>query len=302
VTTAVKTRKARTAKTAAPKNTDTVYEMVTERVIAALESGQAPWRKPWHAATDGPRNMVSGRMYRGMNVWLLLSAGYTSPYWLTFNQLSKLGGRLRENQHGTVVIFWKILKVADTETGDLKTVPLLRYFRVFNFEQTEGIEAPQSDAPTTEVNPIDAAEAIVAGYADAPVIHTNGDSAYYVPSRDEITVPSLNSYDQADEYYSTLFHEMTHSTGHESRLGRNSSLDFGSHGYGREELIAEMGAAFLAGEAGTLPATVDNSAAYLRSWIKTIREDVRAVVVAAGAAQRAADHILGRSFGHDDDE
>jgi antirestriction protein ArdC len=137
----------RTRRPAAPKNTDTVYEMITERVIAALESGQAPWRKPWHAATDGPRNIVSGRVYRGMNVWLLLSAGYDSPYWLTFNQAKQARRALREGQHGTVVIFWKMLKVRRHRRGrpDLRqTVPMLRYFRVFNLEQTEGIDAPEA--------------------------------------------------------------------------------------------------------------------------------------------------------------
>lgn len=286
-----------------------VYEIVTEQVVKALESGNVPWRKPWHAATDGPRNIV-GRPYRGVNVLLLLATGHGSPYWLTFKQASERGGRIRKGEHGSIVVFWKTSQVREKDADGntvVKTIPILRYYRVWNLEQVEGINPPiTEDTVPRPFDPIAEAESVIAGYPNPPTITHAGGQAFYRASNDSITLPPKESFDSAHEYYSTAFHELTHSTGHAKRCARKNWLSspFGSHDYGREELVAEMGAAFLCGETGILPKTLENSAAYLRSWIRTIKADSRAVVVAAGAAQKAADHILGRATTevHEDSE
>lgn len=287
-----------------------VYEIVTERIIEQLEAGTAPWRKPWKASADGPRN-IDGYRYRGVNVWLLLTEaqahGYSSPYWMTFKQAKAKGGSVRKGEKSTVIVFWKRIRITDKETGEPKIIPMLRYFRVFNLDQTEDVKLPkrvaEEQAAVTEVelDPITEAEAIAAGYPAGPRVLTNGSEAVYQPGTDTVTVPPLRAYQEPGEYYSTLFHELGHSTGHKDRLDRfKGDQRFGSHDYGREELVAEMTSAFLAAEAG-IETTAENSAAYLRGWIQVLREDSRAVVVAAGAAQRAAEHILGRTSAREAD-
>jgi antirestriction protein ArdC len=281
-----------------------VYAVVTDRIIEQLEAGTVPWRKPWNAS-NGPRNL-KGNLYRGINVFLLGMSPYQSPFWLTFKQAREAGGTVRKGETSTLIVFWKRLKVTDKDSGELKVIPMLRYYRVFNLEQTENVKLPKRvaeyEAQTThDHNPDESAEAIIAGYANGPSITERGSVACYSPELDTITVPPRSSYAELAEHYSTVFHEIGHSTGHKSRLDRfKGNRAFGSHDYGREELIAEMTAAFLCAEAGvTVPESEANSAAYLQSWIRTIREDVKAVVTAAGAAQRAADHVLGRTFADD---
>lgn len=280
-----------------------VYEIVTEKVVTALENGTVPWRKPWASSLNGPRNYISGKPYRGVNVFLLLvsaaDGGYTSPYWLTRKQINERGGKIVKGEKSTLIVFFKTSRVEDKQTGETKTIPLLRYYLVWNLEQTEGVAPIAGREPTEqapEFAPLEAAEKIMAGYPDAPSIRYAGDQAYYDPTSDAITLPPRDAFTTPEEFYSTAFHEMTHSTGHADRCARPNwaTSPFGSHDYGREELVAEMGSAFLAAEAGILVDTIDNSAAYLRSWVKTIQADPRAVVVAAGKAQAAADHILGR--------
>jgi antirestriction protein ArdC len=282
---------------------DTVYEMVTERVIAMLEEGTVPWRKTWSAGS-APRN-IEGRPYRGINVFLLAMAPYQSPFWLTYKQAQARGGTVRKGEKSTVVVFWKRLRIEEKDaTGKTvaKTIPMLRYFRVFNLEQTEGVKLPKDvaeyDAEQAAVETRIEAEEIMSGYLgaeNAPQFHERGHQPLYYPGRDVVEVPQRGTFESADEFYGAVFHELAHSTGHSSRLDRfKGNTAFGSHDYGREELIAEMTAAFLSAEAG-IESTATNHAAYLQSWIKTIREDVRAVVVAAGAAQRAADMVLQRT-------
>lgn len=292
-----------------------VYATVTEKILTALENGTAPWQKPWNDTTGVPRSLSTRKPYRGMNSLLLAmesaAKGYRSAYWLTFNQMVKLGGHLKGEkgtQRGTMVILWRLLKVEDEVTGKAKTIPTLRHFTVFNLDQTEGIEKLPKDAfPTVRAMPTPeerhaAADAIWAAWEGKPQVRHAGDRAYYVPSTDAITLPPVESFNSLDEYHATRFHEGGHATGHESRLDRKfaDQQGFGSHSYGREELVAEMTNAFLCAEAG-IESTQQNSAAYLASWIKTIKEDPRAVVVAAGAAQRAADMILGRTFAQEEE-
>jgi antirestriction protein ArdC len=296
------------ASTATRKPKVDVYDAVTTKILTALENGTAPWQQPWDSVTGAPKSLSTGKAYRGINAFLLgleqAEKGYRSAYWLTFNQMAKLGGKLKGEkgtQKGTLVTFWKMFRVEDEATGKKKMIPFLKHFYVFNLDQTEGIEKLPKDAfpvarpvPSPEERHA-AAQAVVDAWDAKPVIEHGGDSAHFNWATDVLTMPPVESFHGLDEYFATKFHELTHSTGAEHRLDRAESRGnaFGSHAYGREELIAEMGAAFLCAETG-IQATFANSAAYLASWIKTIKEDPRAVIVAAGKAQKAADMILGR--------
>ncbi len=278
-----------------PRPHASVYEIVTSRILAELERGEIPWRKPWR--TLPPANLISKKPYRGINVFLLALAGYGSQFWLTFNQARQLGGNVRKGEHGTKIVFWKFdrfeTETADGETEERKSA-FLRYYTVFNLEQTEGLKALLALPPAF---PIESAESIVAGMPNPPAFEQDAQAAY-IPSRDTVAMPSRTAFDSQAEYYSTLFHELTHSTGHAKRLERqgfDSPQKFGSESYSREELIAEMGSAMLCGIAGIEQTTISNSAAYLQSWIKRLKADSRLVVSAASAAQKAADYIRGES-------
>lgn len=270
-----------------------VYQIVTEQIIKQLESGVAPWRKPW--TTDSPKNFISNREYRGINVFLLASLGYGSQYWLTYKQALELGGNVRCGEHGSKVVFWKFgnyeSEDADGQTVERKSA-ILRYYTVFNLDQCDGLKIRE---PRRVVNPIEECERIVSGMPNAPRIEQDA-RAWYRPSTDTVGIPARNAFESAESYYSTLFHELTHSTGHTKRIGRDGieKLNtFGSESYSKEELIAEMGAAMLAGVAGIERATIPNSAAYLQSWIRVLKADSRMVVFAASQAQKAADYIQG---------
>lgn len=302
---------------------DTAYEAVTGRILAALDAGTVPWRMPWRASANGPRN-IDGWVYRGINpiLCLLSSAeqGFTSPYWMTYKQAKDKGGHVRkggarehvcngqpcERQHATAIFVWKrIVKQEVGEDGEptTRTFGFYKQYRVFNLDQTEGVKLPRkvleerlAASLPSDHEPIEAAEQIAARYANGPtVVHAPG-RAFYTPMTDSVSVPAMSDYaaDDIGEYYSTLFHELGHSTAHESRLNRDTSgYAFSQHERGREELVAEFTAAFLCAESG-IEQTLDNSAAYIAGWRSKIKDDPRAVVVAASAAQRAADHILGR--------
>ncbi|HET6143862.1 MAG TPA: zincin-like metallopeptidase domain-containing protein [Candidatus Acidoferrales bacterium] len=275
-----------------------VYSIVTEQIIKQLEAGVVPWRKPWRA--EPPCNLVSGKQYRGINPFLLASQGYGSRYWLTFNQASKLGGHIRKGEKSSIVTFWNIGKektIQDAEGDSHKSKPfLLRYYRVFNIEQTEGIADKLGIGNATpRVPSIEQCESIVSAMPNKPAAEQSN-AAWYKPSTDTVGMPSKSLFRSSEEYYSTLFHELTHSTGHSSRVGREGIEQlntFGSESYSKEELIAEMGAAMLCGITGISPATIPNSAAYLQSWINKLRGDSKLLVSAASQAQKAADYIQG---------
>lgn len=277
------------------------YQIVTESIIKQLESGVAPWRKPWR--TELPVNLVSGKPYRGLNVFLLGSQGYGSRYWLTFNQAKKLGGHIRKGERSSLVTFWhigdeKIIRNADGIERKSKPF-LLRYYNVFNVEQTENIADKLGlTGASSRVADLEQCEAIVSGMPNAPKREQSA-HAWYRPSTDTVGMPSKSLFTSAEEFYSTLFHELTHSTGHASRVGREGIEQlntFGSESYSKEELIAEMGAAMLCGVTGIAPSTIQNSAAYLQSWIDRLRGDSKLLVSAASAAQKASDFILGKSL------
>ena len=276
-----------------------VYEIITNDIIEGLNSGLVPWRKPWRA-DFGPKNLVSKKPYQGINVFLLGMTRFKSNYWVTFNQAKGLKGYIKKGSQGRRVIFWDIFQ---KETGKIKSdgkpekenIPVLKYYTVFNLEQTEGITAPKEEN-RAEFDPIEKAESLVKGYENGPQINEGKfNRACYNPFSDQVTMPERVAFDQREEFYSTLFHELVHSTGHESRLKRlNQTAFFGSHEYSKEELIAEMGSAFLCAESNILPATIKNSTAYIQSWIKAFQNAPKMIVEASGKAQKSVHLIMRR--------
>jgi len=275
------------------------YQIITDSIIKQLENGVAPWRKPWR--TELPVNLISGKAYRGLNIFLLGSQGYGSRYWLTFNQATKLGGHIRKGEHSSLVTFWHVGEekiIRQTDGTERKSKPfLLRFYHVFNVEQTEGIADKLGlTGASPRVADLEQCEAIVSGMPNPPKREQDA-RAWYRPSTDTVGMPSKSLFSSVEEYYSTLFHELTHSTGHASRVGREGIEQlntFGSESYSKEELVAEMGAAMLCGVTGISPATLSNSASYLQSWIERLRGDSKLLVSAASAAQKASDFILGK--------
>ncbi len=287
-----------------------VYQVITNRLIEKLEAGCVPWRKPWRSI-GAPRNLVSKKFYRGINVWLLTVQGYTSPYWATIRQINELGGAVRKGEKATPVVFWRIyvdgveLKAGEPEPEAQEAEEhgkrrfVLRYFSVFNTEQCN---LPASVADKLALpeqrkhDPIEACEKILAGMPNAPEIVHAGDKAFYSPVTDRVTMPPRGLFESAGEYWATLWHECGgHATGHPKRLNRDSikeAAPFGSATYSLEECIAEMAAAYLCGIAGIENRTIDNSAAYLAGWLARLRNDRKFIIHAAAQAQRACDYVL----------
>jgi antirestriction protein ArdC len=277
------------------------YQVITDRIVGLLENGVIPWQKPWSGGQSLPQNLTSRKPYRGVNVFLLHAMCYQSPFWLTYKQAQELGGNVRRGEKACPVVFWKWLDVDGTEGGERKRIPFLRYYSVFNVAQCEGItpHIPESENFRRDHNPIEAGERMVSAMPHRPEIKHGLDRAFYSPAGDFVGMPSPSQFRTGEDYYSVLFHELTHSTGHETRLNRKgvSASDgewsaFGSTPYAKEELVAEMGAAFLCGHAGIVERTLDNSAAYIKSWLNRLKDDPRLVVQASAQAQKAADFIL----------
>jgi len=279
-----------------------LYQTVTDQIVSMLEAGVVPWRSPilGRSKAGHPKNLNTGKQYRGVNVFLLaftsFAKGYGSSYWLTFNQAKERGGNVRKGEKSSMVVFWKQYETKDKQTGEPVKVPVLRYYNVFKAEQLDGIEIPDAvKFEPLDFQPIGAAEQLAAGYLAGPAIsHDGGQQAFYRPATDSVHMPEKTRFASVEEYYSTLFHELSHSTGHSSRLDRKLDTDpkpFGSPDYGKEELVAEMSAAFLCSHAGIQPRVIENQAAYLGGWLKQIKADKKLVISAAGQAQRAADWI-----------
>ncbi|WP_332086199.1 ArdC family protein [Paenibacillus sp. GYB006] len=267
-----------------------VYEIVTERILELLAAGVVPWRRPW--VVSGAVNWISQRPYRGINTLLLPPGEYA-----TYKQLTEAGGSVK-GAKSQIVVFWRWLEKEDADTGEAEKIPMLRYYRVFDIKDCEGIKSKRKEV-SFDHDPIAEAEAIVDGYADAPPIGFASGRAYYMPSPDRVSVPPIQDYPKAEEYYSTLFHELIHSSGHQSRLNRPGIEEyaaFGDENYSKEELIAEIGAAMLCATCGIDNSTIENSAAYIQSWHRKLKNDPTLIVKAAGQAQKATDYILGTTF------
>ena len=280
-----------------------VYEMVTEKLIEALEAGIVPWQKPWVCIGGEMKNLISKKAYRGINPFLLAVAaqtqGFSSPYWLTFKQCSGLGGKVKKGSKSAMIIFWMFLEKENKETGKISKFPMLRYYRVFNTDQCEGLEdkIPASDTKLEEIEPIENAEKIFDDFFNqnplAPKLTIGGDRACYSQGADTVTVPKREQFKTAEGFYATVYHEAIHSTGHETRLARFGKDAYGSENYSKEELVAEFGSAMLCATAGIEKETIENQAAYIRSWLKALNNDKKMAVLAASKSQKAVDFVLG---------
>lgn len=279
-----------------------VYDIIMDRIITKLSDGVVPWQCPWSELGGFPKNAVSQKEYRGINRLLLAFSGFQSNSFLTYKQCQSLGGHVKPKEKGFPIVYWNFIeKPGENPDKPEETVslPLLRYYTVFNTTQCEGLPEKMYALPKKQIefDSISACDKVLNGFVDRPEIQHNEARAFYRPDKDYINMPMPDTFRSPEEYYSTLFHELTHSTGHEKRLNRTSIVDicpFGSTNYSREELIAEIGSSFLCGTTGIENKTIDNSTAYINSWLKKLKEDKSAVVVAAGQAQKAVDFILRR--------
>ena len=283
-----------------------LYDEVTARIIAQLEAGCFPWVQPWGraggAAPGLPCNAVTGRAYSGINILMLWGAviaqGWPTQGWLTFRQALEAGGNVRKGEKGTAIVYAdRFTPESEKERArasgeDARSVAFLKRFTVFNVAQCDGLPdactATPAPLPDREIVPL--AEAVIA--ASGVPVRIGGDRAYYVPSADFVQVPPQPAFFDQINFYRTALHELTHATGHASRLGRDLTHPFGSKDYAREELVAEMGSAFLCAALGIVPTV--RHADYLASWLAVLREDNRAIFRAASAASKAADWLLAR--------
>jgi antirestriction protein ArdC len=284
-----------------------VYQRVTDRIVSQLEQGVRPWMQPWSASPDGARivrpRRFNGLPYNGINILMLWSAadekGYASPVWMTFKQALEFNARVRKGETGSLVVYAdKITRTeTDATTGEEaeRAIPFMKGYTVFNVEQIDGLPEhfyakPEPKGET--VQRIESAESFFAA-TRASIVH-GGSRACYIPRTDAIHMPCIDCFRDAESYYATLAHEATHWTAHPSRLAREfGQKRWGDEGYAMEELVAELGSAFLSADLDLTPETREDHAAYIASWIKALKNDKRAIFTAASYAQRAADFLHG---------
>ena len=288
-----------------------IYQMITDKIIAQMEQGIIPWRKPWTGVIDGAISYVSGKPYSFLNQMLLCKPGE----WISRTEIEKRGGKIKKGAKSGIVCFYTqtiVRKQKDaTEDGADVVVttfqdcfyPVLKFYHVFHLDDVEGIKSkidPAKPAPVLE--PVEKAEQVINGYLAAEphlkfINDRPSNRAYFSPSSDEVVVPMMSQFSQVEEYYSTAFHELTHSTLTEDRCNRkeeNKGAHFGNEQYSREELVAELGAAMLVNVCGMdAKKAFNNSVAYLQSWMRALKDDSKAIVWAAGRAEKAARYIQG---------
>ena len=276
-----------------------VYEMATERIIEELEKGRIPWQRPWTGVRSGAYNRISKKPYSLLNQMLLGKSGE----WASFKQWTELGGHIRKGEKSSFVTFWKVQEIEEIKedgTKEIKQIPLLRYYNVFHISQVEGVKPLDMETLNT-TEPIETAEKIFKDYVTREGIRveqTASNEAYYSPTFDLIHLPLIEQFTRAEEYYSTAFHEATHSTMKESRCNRQEDrkgklVAFGSEEYSREELCAELGSAYILNLLGIeTDHSFQNSTAYIQSWIKALRNDVKMIVSASSKAEKATKYIL----------
>jgi antirestriction protein ArdC len=281
-----------------------VYAIATEKIIAHLENGTVPWRKPW---TDAgiPQNFISRKPYRGINLWLLNMCGYSRNLFLTFKQVKELGGVVQKFEKAHPVLFWKWIKkdkndkrkIEELTSKDLK--PILRYYTVFNIDQCTGLPLEDIPALAKPNKPLLACEAILDGMPSPPQILHKIHQACYYPQTDIINMPKMETFETSESYYATLFHELVHSTGHPTRLNRKEVTEeilFGSEQYSIEELTAEIGASYLSSHASIVMDDFAGNASYIQGWLKVLRGDRKFIVYASAQAQKAVELILGNTL------
>jgi antirestriction protein ArdC len=277
-----------------------LYSEVTSRILEELERGAAPWVEPWSATPwqNVPQNAVSNRPYSGCNVillWLTRGSGWPTPRFLTFKQAQEAGGSVRKGERGTKVYFVKQLRVTETKEGEAhdKLFPMMREYTVFNVAQCDGLPASVVQGKAARVRNPDTRDTLADEFlaSSSAVIREGPGEAYYAPGQDFISLPAFTAFKGADHYYNVAFHELTHWTGHKARLDRDLKGRFGQQAYAAEELVAELGAAFLAAEF-SFDGDVRH-AGYIATWIGLLRSDKRAFFTAASKAQAAADYLRG---------
>jgi len=276
-------------------STSKVYQIVTDRIVEALDNGVVPWSKPWKGGHALPYNMFSmdpdkGRFYQGVNVPLLWMSGFSDPRWMTFSQAKKKDLKIKKGEKSSVVVFWKFVEKKDDNGDVVDTIPLLRYFRVYNAQQMEEVP-PVEDFP--DVDPVENFENCK-GMMDAYgiPIHHGGSVASYNVGLDKISVPEAGQFKDVESYWATLLHEAIHSTGHESRLDRDLDMS-NKTSYAFEEMVAEMGSAFLCAQMGIeRDDLTSNHASYIAGWKKVLSEDPKAFMRAGKLARQASDYVL----------
>lgn len=266
-----------------------MYQTVTDNIIRALESGVKPWVCPWTCngvASGLPANFSTGTAYSGINIMLLWSSaaeqGYTDPRWLTYKQAAEQGGQVRKGEHGTTIIYYKMLE-KENEAGETEHIPMLKTFTVFNVQQIDNLAVECAALPAASFDPIEKAEALTA--RSGAKITERGIQAFYRPSSDEIYLPERYHFNNAADFYATQLHELVHWTGSKSRLNREKGGKYGSEKYAFEELIAELGCAFLMADLGITGDVQHES--YISSWLKALNDDKRFIFKAASAASKA---------------
>lgn len=289
-----------------------LYEQITNRILEQLDSGVVPWKSPYFSKTGFPKNFSTQKEYQGINVLLLASQRFTSPFFLTFLQAKELGGHVRKGEKGSLVVKYGTYSKGENEVEShdesAKSRGYLKAYTVFHSSQIEGIAFPEPEAlPELSVTEkTDRARAIIEGMPKRPPMHNGSAVPCYRPGTDSVHMPEQNYFVSEEAFFSTLFHELAHSTGHVSRLARkslmnntgiNSTSDTARKTYAEEELVAEMAASFLNARSGILEEEIENSAAYIKGWSEAFRskEAKSWVVRAASEGQKAADYILGRS-------
>ncbi|MES2155271.1 MAG: zincin-like metallopeptidase domain-containing protein [bacterium] len=275
-----------------------VYAKVTDAIMGKLREGVAPWHKPWSDA-DRPRNFATGRAYSGINAFALGLFGPT-PYWLTFNQARLMDCQVRQGAKGVPILFYgtqtrqRLVKGNNGAAVEDHEVGFVRYFHVFNAVDVDGIDAARLGQSPSPFEPIEVAQGLLSAVQPTPEIRHGGDVAAFNPARDVLRMPRPEDFARSVDYYAILFHELTHWTGHQSRLDRESLRDaksFGDESYSREELVAQMGAGFLCALTGIQNDTIEQSASYLDNWLKQLQNDRGLLISAASQAQRATDYL-----------
>lgn len=282
-----------------------VYQIVTDRIIEKLEQGVVPWHQEWHGTIDGAFNRITKRPYSLLNQMLLSKDGE----YASLKQWNKLGGHIKPGEHGEVVVFWKMQGYSqvhtevdadgnETQVVKMKQIPLLKYHKVFHISQVEGVKPLEISKPVGN-NPIERAEEVIKNYVENDhltlINSVPSNRAYYSPVLDKVVVPMLSQFENEQGYYATLFHELTHSTKHPTRLNRSNDglAFFGSEDYSKEELVAEIGSANMMRILGIdTEGTFNNSASYIENWLRVLKSDKKFIVSASSQASKATDYIL----------
>ena len=269
-----------------------IFAAVTDRIIAQMEQGIIPWHKPWVAAGNCISH-ATGKPYSILNQMLLGKPGE----YVTFKQCQQEGGKVKKGEKASMVVFWKWLDVKNEDTEEIKQIPMLRYFSVFHIDQCEGLTPKHTPVLPDVASANESADKIIDDYVQrsgVQIVHREGDKAYYQPAIDRVTLPTRQQFNSTAEYYSTAYHELVHSTGHQSRLDRLDHVAaFGSEDYSKEEVVAEIGACVLVNRTGLeTSASFRNSTAYLQNWLQVLKNDKRFIISAAGKAEKAVELIL----------